>query len=127
MSEIIPYVIMVISLDNTNNIFGSSKKANLIVNIVDKLVELTYDRIYLNNPNSFENIEELRNKFYVDRYMNNFMWSVMSFINNEWQNTSPTDDVVIEALIRKRQGERSDYISSDEAIDKDEIYDIESV
>jgi hypothetical protein len=118
---------MVISLDNTNNIFGSSKKANLIVNIVDKLVELTYDRIYLNNPNSFENIEELRNKFYVDRYMNNFMWSVMSFINNEWQNTSPTDDVVIEALIRKRQGERSDYISSDEAIDKDEIYDIESV
>jgi len=127
MSEIIPYVIMVISLDNTNNIFSSSKKDNLIVNLVDKLVELTYDRIYLNNPNSFENIEELRNKFYVDRYKNNFMWSVMSFINNEWQNTSPTDDLVIEALIKEKERRGSDYISSDETTDKDEIYDIESV
>jgi len=127
MSEIIPYVIMVISLDNTNNIFSSSKKSNLIVNLVDKLVELTYDRIYLNNPNSFENIEELRNKFYVDRYKNNFMWSVMSFINNEWQNTSPTDDLVIEALIKEKERRGSDYISSDETTDKDESYDIESV
>jgi len=117
MSEIIPYVIMVISLDNRNNIFGSSEKTNLLVNVVDKLVELTYDRIYLNNPNSFENIEELRNKFYVDRYMNNFMWSVMSFINNEWQNTSPT----VEALIKERESRGSYYISSVES------YDIESV
>jgi hypothetical protein len=124
MSEIVPYVIMVISLDNTNNIFCSSKKPNLLVNIVEKLVELTYDRIYLNNPNSFENIEDLRNKFYVDRYMNNFMWSVMSFINNEWQNTSPTDDLVIEALIKEKERRGSDYISSDETIDKDESYDI---
>lgn len=127
MSEIIPYVIMVISLDNTNNIFGSSKKNNLLVNIVEKLVELTYDRIYLNNPNSFKNIEELRNNFYVDRYMNNFTWSVMSFINNEWQNTSPTDDLVINSLMKEKERRGTDYISLNETFDIDTNYDIESI
>jgi hypothetical protein len=121
MSEIVPYVIMVISLDNTNNIFGSSKKTNLLVNIVEKLVELTYDRIYLNNPNSFENIEDLRNNFYIDRYMNKFMWSVMSFINNEWQNTSPNDNLVIEALLKEKERRGSEYISLDETFDIDSM------
>ena len=50
-TETIPYVIMVISLDNTYNLFGSSEKRNLTVNIADQIVELICNRIYKNNEN----------------------------------------------------------------------------
>ena len=111
-TETIPYVIMVISLDNTYNLFGSSEKRNLTVNIADQIVELICNRIYKNNENNFKDIEELRNKFYIERYTNKFMWAVMSFINNEWKNTSPTDDLVLQILIKENERRCTDYISS---------------
>jgi hypothetical protein len=120
-TETIPYVIMVISLDNTYNLFGSSEKRNLTVNIADQIVELIYNRIYKNNENNFKDIEELRNKFYIERYTNKFMWAVMSFINNEWQNTSPNDNLVIEALLKEKERRGSEYISLDETFDIDSM------
>ena len=73
----------------------------MTVNIADQIVELICNRIYKNNENNFKDIEELRNKFYIERYTNKFMWAVMSFINNEWKNTSPTDDLVLQILIKE--------------------------
>jgi hypothetical protein len=40
------------------------------------------------------------------------MWAVMSFINNEWKNTSPTDDLVLQILIKENERRCTDYISS---------------
>ena len=51
-TETIPYVIMVISLDNTYNLFGSSEKRNLTVNIADQILELICNLvtfIFINN------------------------------------------------------------------------------
>jgi hypothetical protein len=36
----------------------------------------------------------------------------MSFINNEWKNTSPTDDLVLQILIKENERRCTDYISS---------------
>jgi hypothetical protein len=132
-SEIIPYVIMVCypGSCHIHHIFSSIKKSKLNDNLLEQFVDFMYDVIDTSKLNSVKDIEKLRN----NNNYNNAMWTVMSFINNEWVYTTPTDDLLFEGLIKERARRYIDYISSTSSDDtfeqkeeeEEELEDIESI
>ena len=132
--EIIPYVIMISypELSHIHHVFSSSDKGRLNDNLLEQFVDFMYDRIDTNNLNSVKDIQAFwinininnsnNNNNNCNSY-NNSLWAVMSFINNSWIYTTPTDDLLFEGLIKERARRGSEYISSSSS---DEIYDTDS-
>jgi hypothetical protein len=126
-NEIIPYVIMISypELSHIHHIFSSSYKGSLNADLLEQFVDFMYSRIDTNNLNSVKDIAD----FWINWINNNnnctsnSLWSVMSFINNRWVYTTPTDEVLFEGLIKERARRGSEYISSSSS---DEIYDTDS-
>ena len=128
--EIIPYVIMISypELSHIHHVFSSSDKGRLNDNLLEQFVDFMYDRIDTNNLNSVKDIQAFWINININNNnncnsCNNSLWAVMSFINNSWIYTTPTDDLLFEGLIKERARRGSEYISSSSS---DEIYDTDS-
>jgi hypothetical protein len=107
-----------------HHIFSSIGKNKLNDNLLEQFVDFMYDIIDTSKLNSIKDIENFRNNDMYNKYNNNVMWTVMSFINNEWIYTTPTDDLLFEGLIKERARRDKDYISSsssDDALEKEEL------
>ena len=136
-NEIIPYVIMISypELSHIHHVFSLSCKGSLNADLLEQFVDFMYDRIDTNNLNSVKDIADFwinsnnnnctnncTNNF-INNFTNNSLWAVMSFINNSWIYTTPTDDLLFEGLVKERARRGSAYISSSSS---DEIYDTDS-
>jgi hypothetical protein len=114
--ELIPYVIMEAHPDYKCPYilpeFGMIPEDKLKDHLLEKLVEFVYDRINIENLNSVDDIENFWENYYNDCYMDNVPWDARAIINGIWENVSPSNEVLLDALIKEKINKC--YISSDD-------------
>lgn len=113
--ELIPYVILEAHPDWKRPYvlpeFGMISEYKLKNYLLEKLVEFVYDRINIENLKSVDDIDNFWQHFYDDCYMDNSPWEAIAIIDGIWENVSPSNEEVYNALIKEKN---KCYISSDE-------------
>ena len=114
-TELIPYVILEAHPDWKRPYilpeFGMIQEEKLKDFLLEKLVEFVYDRIDIENLNSVDDIDKFWQHFYADCYMDNSPWEATAILDGIWENVSPSNEDVFNALIKEKN---KCYISSDE-------------
>ena len=121
-NELIPYVIMEAHPDykrpSIDHSFGVVPKNELDKLMLKQLALFVVDRIELDNMNSINDINEFWENFFIDRFMSNYPWDAMAFIDGKWVSVGPSnEDLFNELLTYKNKENRDDY--EDETNDND--------
>lgn len=126
--DLIPFVILEAHPDYKRPyvlpIFGMIEEDKLKDTILEKLVDFVYDRIFdIDNLSSIKDIEKFWEEFYSDCYMDNPAWEATAIINGVWEDVSPNNEELFNALIKERtkiqnrvymSSDSEDYVESDE-------------
>lgn len=124
--ELIPFVILEAHPDYKRPyvlpFFGMIEKDKLKATILTKLVEFVYDRIF-DNLNCVKDIEKFWGEFYGDSHMGNTPWQATAILNGVWEDISPNNEELFEALTEEKKKYRS-YMSSDSDNDVETVESI---
>ncbi len=126
--ELIPYVIISAHPDYKRPYilpqFGMISEDKLKDYLLEQLVEFVYERIDIENLKNVDDIDNFWKHFYDDCYMDNSPWEATAIIDGIWENVSPSNEELFNALIKEKD---KCYISSDEDDDEKSIETVESI
>lgn len=117
--ELIPFVILEAHPDYKRPyvlpILGMVEEYKLKDIILEKLVDFVYDRIFdIDNLSSVKDVEKFWENFYSDSYMDNPPWEATAILNGVWEDVSPNNEELFNALIKERTKiQNRVYMSSD--------------
>lgn len=88
--------------------FGVVKEEEMYTYFLDRICEFILDRIDDTNLKCCEDIHNFFENYYDEYYMDNPPWEAMVFINDEWENVTPSYEKIWEHIQLMKLEENED-------------------